>query len=57
MSHGRIAYNVQDLKLGASSQNTAMPDLQVPQDVLEQTEMIYQDDQQNTMQAYIKYKA
>ena len=55
--HGRIPYNIQDLKVGIRPQNTSSPDSKIAQDVLEQTEMIFQDVRGNTMQAYIKYKA
>ena len=55
--HGRIPYNILDLKLGIRPQKTSPPDSQIAQDVLEQTEMIFQDVRKNAMQAYIKYKA
>ena len=55
--HGRIPYNVLDLKLGIRPQQQPIPTSQIAQDVLEQTEMIHQDVRKNTMQAYIKYKA
>ena len=55
--HGRIPYNVLDLKLGIRSQQQPIPTSQITQDDLEQTEMIHQDVRKNTMQAYIKYKA
>ena len=55
--HGRIAYNILDLKLGIRPQQQPIPTSQIAQDVLEQTQMIYQDVRKNTMQAYIKYKA
>ena len=55
--HGRIAYNILDLKLGIRPQQQPIPTSQIAQEVLEQTEMIYQDVRKNTMQAYIKYKA
>ena len=57
VSHGRIPYNVLDLKLGICPQQQPIPTSQIAQDVLEQTEMIHQDVRKNTMQAYIKYKA
>ena len=43
--------------MGICSQKIASPDTQIAQDVLEQTEMIFQDVRKNAMQAYIKYKA
>ena len=55
--HGRIAYNVSDLKLGIRPQQQPIPTSQIAQEVLEQTEMIHQDVRKNTVQAYIKYKA
>ena len=55
--HGRIPYNVLDLKLGIRTQQQPIPTWQIAQDVLDQSEMIHQDVGKNTMQAYIKYKA
>ena len=55
--HGRIPYNVLDLKLGICPLQQPIPTSQIAQDVLEQTEMIHQDVRKNAMQAYIKYKA
>ena len=55
--HGRIPYNILDLKLGIRPQQQPIPISQIAQDNLEQTEMIHQDVRKNTMQAYIKYKA
>ena len=55
--HGRIPYNVLDLKLGIRPEQQPIPTSQIAQVVLEQTEMIHQDVRKNTMQAYIKYKA
>ena len=55
--HGRIPFNVLDLKLGIRPQQQPIPTSQIAQEVLEQTEMIHQDIRQKTMQAYIKYKA
>ena len=55
--HGRIPYNILDLKMGIRPQKFPPPDSQIAQDVLEQTETIFQDVHKNTMQAYIKYKA
>ena len=54
--HGRIPYNVLDLKLGIRPQQQPIPFSQIAQDVLNQTEMIHQDVRKNAMQAYIKYK-
>ena len=55
--HGRIPYNVLDLKLGIRPQQQPIPTSQIAQEVLEQTEMIHQDVWKKIMQAYIKYKA
>ena len=55
--HGRIPYNILDLKMGIRPQEIPPPDSQIAQDVLEQTETIFQDVRKKTMQAYIKYKA
>ena len=55
--HGRIPYNVLDLKVGIRPQQQPIPTSQISQDVLEQTEMIHQDVRRNTMQAYIKDRA
>ena len=55
--HGRILYKILDSKMGIRPQKTPSPDSEIAQDVLEQTEMIFQDVCRNAMQAYIKYKA
>ena len=55
--HGRIPYNVLDLKMGIRPQKIPSPDSEIAQDVLKQTETIFQDVRRNAMQAYIKYKA
>ena len=55
--HGRIPYNVLDLKLKTRLQQQPIPTSQIAQDVLDLTEMIYLDVRKNAMQAYIKYKA
>ena len=55
--HGRIPYNILDLKTGFLPQKIPSLDSQIAQDVLEQTETIFQDVRKNAMQAYIKYKA
>ena len=54
---GRIPYNILDLKMGIRSQKIPPPNSQIAQDVLEQTETIFQDVRKNAMQAYLKYKA
>ena len=55
--HGRIPYNILDLKLGIRPQQQPIPTSQIAQELLEQTEMAHQDVCKNIMQAYIKYKA
>ena len=55
--HGRIPYNVLDLKFGIRPQQQPIRTSQIAQDVLEQTEMIHQNVRKKIMQAYIKYKA
>ena len=55
--HGRIPYIILDLKKGIRPQKTSSPDSEIAQDVLEQTEAIFQDVRKNGMQAYIKCKA
>ena len=55
--HGRIPYNILDLKLAIRPQRQPIPTSQIAQDILDQTETIHQDVRKNTMQAYIKYKA
>ena len=57
MFHGRILYNILYLKMGIRPQKTSSPDSEIAQDVLEQTEAIFQDVEKNAIQAYIKYKA
>ena len=55
--HGRIPYNILDLKRSIRPQKFLSHDSQIAQDVFEQMEMIFQDVRKNAMQAYIKYKA
>ena len=52
--HGRIPYNILDLKMGIRPQKIPSPDSEIAQDVLEQTEMLFQDVRRNATQAYIK---
>ena len=54
MFHGRNPYNTSDLKLGIRPQQAPIPTSQIAQDVLEQTEMVYQDVRKNAKQTYIK---
>ena len=55
--HGRVPYNVLDLKMGNCPQRMPTPSSQIAEDVLKQTEMIFHDVRKNIMQAYIKKKA
>ena len=55
--HGSIPYPVLDLKLGNLSQQSHILTSEVAQDVLDHTEMIYQDVRKNDTQAHIKYRA
>ena len=55
--HGRVPYNVLDLKMGIRPQKMPSPNSQIAEGVLKQTEMIFHDIRKNTMQVYIKYKA
>ena len=52
--HGRLPYNVLDLKLGVRPQQQPILTSQFAQDVLDQTEMIHQDVRKKAMQTYIK---
>ena len=54
--HGRIAYNVLDIKLGIRPQQQPLPTSQIAPDVLDQTEKIHQDVRKNAMQAYYDKK-
>ena len=55
--HGRIPYNILDIKMGIRPQKIPPPDSQIAQDMLEQTEKIFQDVRKNALPAYIKYNA
>ena len=55
--HGRIPYNVLDLKLGIRPQRANDSESNAAQDVLEQTKLIHEDAHKNAMQAYLEYKA
>ena len=54
---GRISYQILDIKMGNHPQKIPSPDSQIAQDVLGQTEMIFQDVRKNAMQTYTNYKA
>ena len=49
--HGRIPYNILDIKKGIRSQKIPSPDSEIAKDVLEQTKTIFQDVRRNAMQA------
>ena len=55
--HESKSYNIWDLKLRIRPQQALIPNSQIAQFVLDQTQMIYQDVRRNAIQAYIKYKA
>ena len=55
--HGPAPYNVLDVKMGIGPQKTPTSNTQSAEDVLTQTEMIFQDVCKDTMQAYNQYKA
>ena len=49
--HGRVPYNVIDLKMGICQQTIPTLNSKIAEDVLKQTEMIFHDVRKNTMQA------
>ena len=55
--HGRIPYNILDLKMGIRPHKIPSPDSQMAQDVLEQTATTFQDVRKNAIQADLKYNA
>ena len=55
--HGLIPYDKLDLKMGIRPQKNPSSDSQIAQDVLGQTEKIFEVVLKNAMQAYNKYKA
>ena len=55
--HGRVPYNVLDLKIGIRPQRRPSLYSQIAEDVRNQTEMTFRNVRKNTMQSYIKYKA
>ena len=55
--HGRIPYNIFDIKMSIPPQKLPSPNSEIAHDVLQHTEMIFQDVCKNVMQAYIKHKA
>ena len=55
--HGRIPYNILDIKYRIRPQQQPIHTSEIAHNVLHQTETIRQDVRKNAMQAYIKYKA
>ena len=55
--HGHSPYFMLDLKFAIRPEQAPIPTSHISHDVLDQTEMIYQDVRRNAKQAYIKYKA
>ena len=54
--HGRIRFDVLDLKLRIRPQQAPVRTSQIAQDIFDQTRMIYQGVRKNAMQAKIKLK-
>ena len=54
--HGRVLYNVLDIKMDMGPLRIPTSNSQIAEDVLKQTELIFHDNRKNTMQVYIKYK-
>ena len=54
--HGLVPDTFVDLKMAIRPRKTPTPNSQVAEDGLKQTEMIFHDVRNNTMQAYTKYK-
>ena len=52
--HGRIPYNVLDIKMGIIPQKTPSPDSKIAQAMPEQAGTIFQDVRKNAMQSCIK---
>ena len=55
--YGRIPHSILDFLLGILPQQAPIPTLQFAEDVLDQTEMIFQFFRRSAMQAYISFKA
>ena len=56
MNHGGVPYHFPGLKMDIRPQRIPTLKSQNAEDVLKQTEMVFHDIHNNTMQAYIKYK-
>ena len=54
---GRIPYNSLDLKLRIRPNQAPFPTSQIAENILDQTQTIYQDIRRNAMQSYLKYTA
>ena len=54
--HGRVPYNVLDLKYGLKPQATAPTNHEIAEGVLQQTQEILNQSQQALMQAYVRHK-
>ena len=59
MFHVRVPYDVHvlDLKMGFGPEKSSMPDSQIVQYVLDETQQKFRDVRKNAMRAYFKYKA
>ena len=55
--HGRMPYNVLDMKMGIRPQKSPTPISLTARGVIDQTEMIFQGVREIAMEAHIKYKA
>ena len=53
--NGAVPYDVLDLKTGIRPEKTPMLNLQVTQDAVEQTGMIFQDIRKNAIPTYVMY--
>ena len=53
--HGRVPYNVLDLKYGLKTQNPAPTNSEIAEGVLRQTKEIVEQTQQSLMQAYVRH--
>ena len=54
--HGRVPYNVVDLKYGLKTENPAPTNSETAEGVLRQTKEIVEQTQQSLMQAYVRHK-
>ena len=56
MFHGRVPYNVLNLKMSIRPQRIHTTNSKIAEDVLKQTGVIFHDVRKNTMQTYFKHK-